>query len=78
MRRPVGPSFPFDGVFRGEAPRAMPRPIARSLWARARTFTTDRQTLRGEPATIGRLVADLDALLAAQPDLATALCLKPV
>jgi hypothetical protein len=56
----------------------MPRPIARSLWARARTFTTDRQTLRGEPATIGRLVADLDALLAAQPDLATALCLKPV
>jgi predicted nuclease of predicted toxin-antitoxin system len=40
-------------------------------------FTTDRQFPRGNPATLGRLVSALDALLAANPDLATALFLKP-
>ena len=40
-------------------------------------FTTDRQFPRGDPATIGRLVTALDALLAAEPDLVTALFLKP-
>jgi hypothetical protein len=40
-------------------------------------FTTDRQFPRGDPATIGRLVTALDALLAAEPDLATSLFLKP-
>jgi predicted nuclease of predicted toxin-antitoxin system len=40
-------------------------------------FTTNRQFPRGDPATIGRLVTALDALLAAEPDLATALFLKP-
>jgi hypothetical protein len=40
-------------------------------------FTTDRQFSRGDPATIGRLVTALDALLAAEPDLVTALFLKP-
>ena len=40
-------------------------------------FTTDRQLPRGDPATIGRLVTALDALLAAEPDLATSLFLKP-
>ncbi len=40
-------------------------------------FTTDRQFPRGDPATLGRLVSALDALLAANPDLATALFLKP-
>jgi predicted nuclease of predicted toxin-antitoxin system len=41
-------------------------------------FTTDRQFPRGDPATIGRLVTALDGLLAAEPDLVTALFLKPV
>lgn len=40
-------------------------------------FTTDRQFPRGDPATIGRLVTALDALLATEPDLGTALFLKP-
>jgi hypothetical protein len=40
-------------------------------------FTTDRQFPRGDPATIGRLVSALDALLDAEPDLATSLFLKP-
>ena len=40
-------------------------------------FTTDRQFPRGDPATIGRLVTALDALLAEEPDLVTALFLKP-
>ena len=40
-------------------------------------FTTDRQFPRGDPATTGRLVTALDALLAAEPDLATSLFLKP-
>ena len=41
------------------------------------SFTTDRQFPRGDPATLGRLVAALDALLATEPDLATALFLEP-
>jgi len=40
-------------------------------------FTTDRQFPRGDPATIGRLVTALDALLDTEPDLATSLFLKP-
>jgi predicted nuclease of predicted toxin-antitoxin system len=40
-------------------------------------FTTNRQFPRGDPATIGRLVTALDALLAAEPELATSLFLKP-
>ena len=48
------------------------QPVARLI------FTTDRQFPRGDPATLGRLVSALDALLAANPDLATALFLKPV
>ena len=40
-------------------------------------FTTDRQFPRGNPATIGRLVTALDALLIAEPDPATSLFLKP-
>jgi len=47
------------------------QPVARLI------FTTDRQFPRGDPATLGRLVAALDALLATYPDLATALFLKP-
>lgn len=47
------------------------QPVARLI------FTTDRQFPRGDPATLGRLVAALDALLATEPDLATALFLKP-
>ena len=41
-------------------------------------FTTDRQFPCGDPATIGRLLTALEALLAAEPDFATALFLKPV
>jgi predicted nuclease of predicted toxin-antitoxin system len=41
-------------------------------------FTTNRQFPRGTAATIGRLVAALDTLLAAEPDLGTALFLQPV
>jgi predicted nuclease of predicted toxin-antitoxin system len=40
-------------------------------------FTTDRQFPRGDPATIGRLVTALDALLDKEPDLATSLFLRP-
>ena len=40
-------------------------------------FTTDRQFPRGDPATVGRLVTALDALLTENPDLPTALFLKP-
>ena len=47
------------------------QPVARLI------FTTDRQFPRGDPATLGRLVSALDAVLAAEPDLATALFLKP-
>jgi predicted nuclease of predicted toxin-antitoxin system len=47
------------------------QPVARLI------FTTDRQFPRGDPATLGRLVSALDALLAAEPDLATAVFLKP-
>ena len=47
------------------------QPVARLI------FTTDRQFPRGEPGTLGRLVSALDTLLAANPDLATALFLKP-
>ena len=51
---------------------ARAQPVARLI------FTTDRQFPRGDPATLGRLVTTLDALLAANPDLATTLFLKPV
>jgi hypothetical protein len=47
------------------------QPVARLI------FTTNRQFPRGDPTTLGRLVSALDALLAAEPDLATALFLKP-
>lgn len=40
-------------------------------------FTTDRQFPRGNPATIGRLVAALDGLFIAEPELATSLFLTP-
>lgn len=50
---------------------ARAQPLARLI------FTTNRQFPRGDPATVGRLVTALDALLAAEPDLATALFLKP-
>lgn len=40
-------------------------------------FTTDRQCPRGEPATVGRLVTALDALLNEKPELSTALFLRP-
>jgi predicted nuclease of predicted toxin-antitoxin system len=49
---------------------ARAQPVARLV------FTTDRQFPRGDPATLGRLVTALDALLIAQPDLATPLFLK--
>jgi predicted nuclease of predicted toxin-antitoxin system len=51
--------------------------LARAQPATRLIFTTDRQFPRGDPATIGRLVTALDALLAAEPDLATSLFLKP-
>jgi nucleoside-diphosphate-sugar epimerase len=50
---------------------ARAQPLARLI------FTTNRQFPRGDPATVGRLVTALDALLAVEPDLATALVLKP-
>jgi predicted nuclease of predicted toxin-antitoxin system len=40
-------------------------------------YTADRQFPRGDPATIGRLVTALDALLTAEPNLTAALFLKP-
>jgi predicted nuclease of predicted toxin-antitoxin system len=40
-------------------------------------FTSNRQFPRGEPATLGRLVTALDALLVTTPELTTALFLKP-
>jgi predicted nuclease of predicted toxin-antitoxin system len=40
-------------------------------------LTTDRQFPRGDPATIGRLVLALDALLAAPPAATTAMFLRP-
>jgi predicted nuclease of predicted toxin-antitoxin system len=40
-------------------------------------LTTDRQFPRGDPATIGRLVLALDALLVEPPTHATALFLRP-
>jgi predicted nuclease of predicted toxin-antitoxin system len=59
--------------FRRIEPNALAhaQPVARLI------FTTDRQFPRGDPATLGRLVSALDALLAANPHLATALFLKP-
>jgi len=51
--------------------------LARSQPAVRLIFTTDRQFPRGDPATIGRLVTALDALLATGPDMATNLFLKP-
>jgi len=51
--------------------------LARAQPAVRLIFTTDRQFPRGDPAPVGRLVTALDALLAAEPDLATALFLKP-
>jgi predicted nuclease of predicted toxin-antitoxin system len=51
--------------------------LARSQPRAPLIYTTDRQFPRGDPATIGRLVTALDALLATEPDLATALFLKP-
>jgi predicted nuclease of predicted toxin-antitoxin system len=50
---------------------AQDQPAARLI------FTTNRQFPRGDPATLGRLITALDALLAAEPDLTTALFLKP-
>ena len=52
-------------------------PLARAQPRPRLIFTTDRQFPRGDPATIGRLVTALDALLAAEPDLVSALFLKP-
>jgi predicted nuclease of predicted toxin-antitoxin system len=51
--------------------------LARGEPAARLILTTDRQFPRGDPATIGRLVLALDALLAAPPTAATALFLKP-
>lgn len=51
--------------------------LARAQPSARLIFTTNRQFPRGDPATIGRLVTALDALLAAEPDLVTALFLKP-
>lgn len=51
---------------------ARAQPLARLI------FTTDRQFPRGDPATTGRLVAALDALLSGKHDLATALFLRRV
>jgi len=51
--------------------------VAQSQPAARLIFTTDHQFPRGNPATIGRLVTALDALLAAEPDLATSLFLRP-
>ena len=51
--------------------------LARARPLAALIFTTNRQFPRGDPATIGRLVTALDALLAAEPDLITARFLRP-
>jgi len=51
--------------------------LARAQPAAGLIFTTDRPFPRGDPATIGRLITALDALVAAEPDLATSLFLKP-
>ena len=40
-------------------------------------FTTNRQFPRGDPATLGRLVVALDALLAEPPALPAAIFLRP-
>jgi predicted nuclease of predicted toxin-antitoxin system len=50
---------------------ASAQPVARLV------FTTDRQFPRGDPATLGRLVTALDALLGAEPVPTTALFLRP-
>jgi predicted nuclease of predicted toxin-antitoxin system len=50
---------------------ARAQPVARLI------FTSDGQFPRGDPATIGRLVTALDALLIAEPGLATSLFVKP-
>jgi Domain of unknown function (DUF5615) len=41
-------------------------------------FTTNRQFPRGHPATVGHIVAALDALLAEHDTVSTAIFLKPV
>ena len=51
--------------------------LSRAQPAVSLIFTTDRQFPRGDPANIGRLVSALDALVAAEPDLATSMFLKP-
>ena len=51
--------------------------LARAQPVAGLIFTTDRQFPRGDPTTIGRLVTALDALLVAEPELATSLFLKP-
>jgi len=51
--------------------------LARAHPAARLIFTTDRRFPRGGSGTIGRLVTALDALLAAEPDLATSVFLKP-
>lgn len=51
--------------------------LARSQPVSRLIFTTDRQFPRGDPATLGRLVSALDALLASEAHLAAALFLKP-
>lgn len=51
--------------------------LARAQPAARLIFTTDRQFPRGDPATIGRLVTALDALLVTEPELATSMFLKP-
>jgi predicted nuclease of predicted toxin-antitoxin system len=50
--------------------------LARAKPAVPLIFTTDRQFPRGDPATIGRLVTALDALLGTERELATSLFLK--
>jgi predicted nuclease of predicted toxin-antitoxin system len=47
-------------------------PLARLI------FTTDRQFPRGDPATVGRLVTALAAVLSVEGELATALFLRRV
>jgi Domain of unknown function (DUF5615) len=58
-------------------PRIETNALARAESTARLIFTTDRQFPRGDPATIGRLVSALDALLDIEPDLAISLFLKP-
>ena len=52
--------------------------LARGEDAPKLIFTTNRQFPRGDPATVGRLVLALDALLGERPALAAAHFLKPL